>query len=223
MSPNVNPKTMLTELRDIASQIEATKNVDRERKQFAALLTAVSARIGDEKNVAALQEIGVTDSAIDIVITKLTEWGKDLAPRAETTWQRDEVEAKVQMLQAMSKLNMLDEAQTKELEELMPTITAKRGGSGVRGERTPQETIEGRAERVRIVDVSDGSKVAEQKGNVATSPTNLRQAASRYLEKAKGLTVDKTMRDTLLGAAGQVCKGEQLSVEVLGLRFEVAQ
>lgn len=222
MSPNVNPKTMLTELREIASQLEATKNVDRERKQFAALLTAMASDkwLGKPEYQQALQETGVDEEAIEVVRETLQAWAEDLAPTADTTWKRTELDAKIDLLRSMAKLGMLEDDQAAELEQLVPTLTAKRSG-GVRGERKPQETIEGRATKVRIIDLSDGSKVAEQKGNVATSPTNLRQAATRYLDK-QGVTITDDVKNDLLVAAGSVCKVEQEKVEVHGLRFEVA-
>lgn len=222
MSPNVNPKTMLTELREIASQLEATKNVDRERKQFAGLLSAMASDrwLGKPEYQQALQETGVDEEAIEVVMETLQAWAEDLAPTADTTWKRTELDVKIDLLRSMAKLGMLEDDQAAELEQLVPTLTAKRGG-GVRGERKPQETIEGRATKVRIIDLSDGSKVAEQKGNVATSPTNLRQAATRYLAK-QGVTITDDVKNDLLTAAGSVCKVEQEKVEVHGLRFEVA-
>lgn len=222
MSPNVNPNTMLTELRDIAQQLEATKNVDRERKQFAGLLEAMASErwLGNPAFADAFNEIGVDAELVNTVRDTLLEWAEDLAPLASTTFKRTELDAKIDLLRSMAKLGMLEDEQAQELEAMVPVLTAKRGG-GTRGERKPQEPIEGRPERVRIVDVSDGSKVGEQKGNVATSPTNLRQAATRYLEKSKTLEVDKTMRDTILAAVSKVCKGEDLTAEAIGLRFEV--
>lgn len=218
----LDPAAMIAELREIASQIEANKAVDRDRLQFAKVLTAMANRFAEDEKVAAwLAEVGATEDQVNAIHNALATWGEDLVPQAGTTWKRDELTAKIGLLKSMSDLGMLDEVQVKELATLEPSLTVRKGGA-TRGDRTPQAPIEGRPARVRLVDVADGKTFSTQTGNVTTSPGNLRQQAVRYLEKNGDVKVTDTMKKDILAAVNKVVKAEVLSAEAFGIRIEAA-
>ena len=223
MAQTISPPKLIAELREVASQIEASKSVDRDRLQFAKVLQVVASRFVEEdgKTRAWLAEVGATDNQVDAIHNALATWGEDLVPQASTTWNREELNAKVGLLKNMAALGMLEDEQVKELEALEPSLVArKKSGGG--GERTPQAPIAGRPARIRLVDVATGDTVSTQTGNVTTSPGNIRQAACRFLEKKTGTKVTDAVKKDILASVNKVVRGTLLSTEAYGLRIEVA-
>lgn len=223
MAQTISPPKLIAELREVASQIEASKSVDRDRLQFAKVLQVVASRFVEEdgKTRAWLAEVGATDDQVDAIHNALATWGEDLVPQASTTWKREELNAKVGLLKNMAALGMLEDEQVKELEALEPSLVArKKSGGG--GERTPQAPIAGRPARIRLVDVATGDTVSTQTGNVTTSPGNIRQAACRFLEKKTGTKVTDAVKKDILASVNKVVRGTLLSTEAYGLRIEVA-
>ena len=223
MAQTISPPKLIAELREVASQIEASKSVDRDRLQFAKVLQVVASRFVEEdgKTRAWLAEVGATDDQVDAIHNALATWGEDLVPQASTTWKREELNAKVGLLKNMAALGMLEDEQVKELEALEPSLVArKKSGGG--GERTPQPPIAGRPARIRLVDVATGDTVSTQTGNVTTSPGNIRQAACRFLEKKTGTKVTDAVKKDILASVNKVVRGTLLSTEAYGLRIEVA-
>ena len=217
MAISINPAKMLDELRTIAAQIESEKAIDRERLHFAKSLQAFAERLDREQERAYLGELAAPE-AIDAVINALGSWGDDLAPRAQAQWRRDELTAKVGMLRNMARLDMLDKTQVKELDDLEPALAVRKSAAAW-GDRKPQDPIEGRPARVKLVS-SDGVTFSTQVGNVVTSPSNLRQQIIRHLTK-NGTEVTDDMKAEILRHTNRVCKSEVLSTEVFGVRIEV--
>lgn len=224
MAQTISPPKLIAELREVASQIEASKSVDRDRLQFAKVLQVVASRFVEEdgKTRAWLAEVGATDDQVDAIHNALATWGEDLVPQASTTWKREELNAKVGLLKNMAALGMLEDEQVKELEALEPSLVARKKPGGGGGERTPQAPIAGRPARIRLVDVATGDTVSTQTGNVTTSPGNIRQAACRFLEKKTGTKVTDAVKKDILASVNKVVRGTLLSTEAYGLRIEVA-
>ena len=224
MAQTISPPKLIAELREVASQIEASKSVDRDRLQFAKVLQVVASRFVEEdgKTRAWLAEVGATDDQVDAIHNALATWGEDLVPQASTTWKREELNAKVGLLKNMAALGMLEDEQVKELEALEPSLVARKKPGGGGGERTPQAPIAGRPARIRLVDVATGDTVSTQTGNVTTSPGNIRQAACRFLEKKTGTKVTDAVKKDILASVNKVVRGTLLSTEAHGLRIEVA-
>ena len=224
MAQTISPPKLIAELREVASQIEASKSVDRDRLQFAKVLQVVASRFVEEdgKTRAWLAEVGATEEQVDAIHNALATWGEDLVPRASTTWKREELNAKVGLLKNMAALGMLEDEQVKELEALEPSLVARKKPGGGGGERTPQAPIAGRPARIRLVDVATGDTVSTQTGNVTTSPGNIRQAACRFLEKKTGTKVTDAVKKDILASVNKVVRGTLLSTEAYGLRIEVA-
>ena len=214
-----DPAQMLAELVHIADQMTANRTVDRDRVRFARQLDQTAQQL--QEWGGALLDLGVQEDALVAVADRLRTWATGLVPQADTQWHREEVTAKLALLDSLARLGLLTDDQSRLVSELQGTLATKRGPSSG-GTRTPQERIAGRPEKVAAS--MDGEVFSTQVGNVATSASNLKQAAIRFISKKEGLDPKQFNPDAakmLLQAANQVCTGKDEWADALGVRFQV--
>jgi len=170
-----------------------------------------------------LEEQGASGD-IDKVATQLSEWAEVMAPNASVTWDKEEVDAKLQLLTALATLNMLTEDEVAEVEDLKSALKQTKGGTGERAPRTPQPKIEGRPEKVSIS--ANGEVFSVQSGNVANSAPNLKTAAAKFIERATATedgpgVVSAEDNKGLLAAAKEVVENGSVSETYEGITFAV--
>ncbi len=211
------PEVFLTELRDISAQVESAQDVDRDRRTFSRTLSKMADRLDADDARKYLADVDVTPDVVEGISAAIRGWAATLNPIADQSWRREEVDAKLHILQEMGKLGLLSDEQVAEVAHYSTILTTKRSG-GAR-ERGTAPSIEGRA--ARVLTHYQGWQIGRgQRGDTATAPSNLRNQVVRHLE-SKGMTVSDADKKDLLAAAMTVCKRESATASALGVTFSV--
>jgi hypothetical protein len=222
-APAVNPAQLLEELTTIATQVEADKGSDSGSKALAKSLTVMGEKLTSSKaDILKVQpesddqeEVG---QLIDSVIATVNVWAGLVAPSTATElWDADRVSAQLSLLGNMQALGLLSEEDSVALDgvgERLATIRSRR-----RSPAKPQPTIYGRPAKVLIATEADGTTVAHQTGNTATSVQNLRATAKRFVKKATGQDADDAMVEGITTAVKEVVENGSDEQHFGGLVF----
>lgn len=213
----------LTELTEIEGQVAADKAAGHENRNLGRAFTAMSKKVLESRDV--LEELGA-EGDIAKVAEVLSQWAEVCNPTAETTWKREEITAKLGILENMAKLGMLSDSDAEEIDRLKEALKPVKLGGGQRAPRTAQERIAGRPERVDVIG-PDGVSFSNQAGNVPNSAPNLKTAAVNFIKKAtevNGVKGEVSAEDQkgLLTAAKAVVEGEVTESTYEGITFRVS-
>jgi len=208
----------IDELTVIADQYAAGSQLSPDERGAARSLTAVVKRLADMAPI--LEARGVEDRDIISVSTTLSLWAASIAPEAEVTWDRETVTAKLNALAAFRTLGYVTDKQEQQVVDIKSKLSFK-ATTGERGERNPQEAIEGRPEYVEIVD-ADGNVFSKQRGNVASSANNLKTRVSLFVKSATGNALPSEVGKEMLAAIKQVTEQGKSEATYGGFTFRVA-
>jgi hypothetical protein len=195
---------VISELEAIATQVEESKGKSREVLVLAKLLDSFSTKLIENRSIL-VSVANAVDANVSTVATEISIWASRLSPTATITWNQEEVKAKLGMLDAMVQLTNLGQGDflTPEQVEQVGTLKARLNsgavkmptGNGDRKAREAQPIIEGKPERVTLT-CNAGNCVdntySKQKGNVATTPGNLRAAVKSHMANVHEIELDKT-------------------------------
>lgn len=208
---------IISELTQVEEQIEAVKQQGGEARSHRKALETMSSKLADLQPL--LEEQGASGN-IGKTVADLAKWAEVMAPNASVTWNREEVNAKLQLLDALATLGQLTEVEGETVARLKVTLKASKVGGGERAPRQAQPKIEGRPDKVSIAG-PDGTVFSVQSGNVANSAPNLKTAAVAFVRKATDAEVTAEDSKGLLAAAKEVVEGKSTSETYEGITFAV--
>lgn len=214
---------IISELTEVEQQLESAKQSGSDGRNARRSLEAMASKVLEW--APRIAEMGGEGDPNEVANTLLS-WAEVVAPNAGTTWDRDTVNAKLQLLDALATLGQLTDVETETVARLKTTLKVSKGGTGERAARTPQTPIEGRPSKVSItVAGEDGATVtiSTQTGNVETSASNLKTRATAYFKDATGEPVSAEDQKGLLAAAKEVAEGRSVSETYQGITFVVAE
>lgn len=223
MATMPKPAAIFENLSEIVGQVEEAKTADRDQVMLSNQTRAISNRLTSEEALKMLSDKGFTSEQVAEVSNVLSEFSKALNPQASIIWDKDAVNAQLNILDGLATMGYLDETEVEALAKMREALKAARVSSGGTGQRSPreaQERIENRPPWVVITD-DKGNRVSKQIGNVKSSASNLKNRAVKFLEDA-GVKVDDAGAKGLLTAAKAVTEGNEPESTFGGLTFTQA-
>lgn len=195
----------LTECEGIVVQLKAAAERDKGQAKVGKVVSTFGDYLVTHKEeILTLGEY--TEDQWSNLSTELFALGAKIAPEAQVTWSKEQLNETLEKLHAMEVLGLLSDEDADRAVKVTEELTSLRkgGGTGTRGERKEQPVIEGRPyERVRIEKIDDHAKVAEQAGNKANSGPNLKTAVVKYLTN-NSVTVTDEMGNEIAAAIKSV-------------------
>lgn len=193
---------ILGDLTEIAANVQNAKETDKAQASFAGRIRRIAAELVTDESVTYLAAIDVSATLVHNIADTMRAWADDLSPDASVQWAREDVAAKLTLLEALVPFGTLTEDQMDQLARVKETLTAKRGrGVSGSGTRNPLPAIDGRPANVEVW--HGESRAARQRGDTVQSAANIRTSVVRYLEKKamlpvhKGDANDKVLRDAI--------------------------
>jgi hypothetical protein len=168
-----------------------------------------------------LLDKGFSSDQVTLVGDTLADFSKALNPQASVIWDKDAVNAQLNILDGLATMGYLDEGEASTLATIREALKSARVSSGGTGQRSPreaQERIEGRSPWVTITD-PNGTRISKQVGNVKSSASNLKNRALKFLTDS-GVNVDDAAAKGLMGAAKAVTEGNEPTATFGGLVFD---
>ena len=190
----LDPAKQLRDLATIAKQLEAAKDVNRETRQLSQMWDKMAERLAEAHDAtegvyAEVPKTGLLDGA-----EAARKVAQALNPIAEVSWSQDELTNLIEDVRYAMARGGYEGEQLVEANETLTKVAAltrsRKGGS-----RGPGQTIEGRPEKVRVLD-ADGQEIATQKGNGPSSVGNLTAAIVKYLQ-GNGVDVTETVKTAI--------------------------
>jgi hypothetical protein len=223
MSPTQKPPTVsevLSDLTTVATQVEEAKGRDSETINKGRACSRFADFVGE--NLELLKSLGVTNA--ETVQASVKEWAGIFAPQADLAWDKAEVAAKVNYLEALVPFGSLTDEQLATFESIKETLASASKGTGQRAERTPQERIEGRPQRV--ITSMGNDILSNQAGNLPNSVSNIKNAAVKKLNAAlekDGKTLTEEHANQIMAAVKNVVENGMPQATVLGITFAAAE
>lgn len=225
MSPTQTPPSpseVLADLAQVATQVEEAKGRDSETINKGRACNRFADFIGE--NLTLLNELGAVEPVK--VQETIKEWGNLFAPQADLGWDKTEVSQKVTYLDALVPFGALSDEQVATFESIKETLASATKGTGTRAERTPQERIEGRPQRVITSLGKNDPNPSNQAGNLPNSVSNIKNAAIKkvngVLEKdGKALTEDHAAQ--IMAAVKKVVEDGAKTATAVGVTFTAAE
>lgn len=218
MATMPNTDEIFDNLSTIVGQVEEAKGADRETITFSNQNRAISNKLTSDDGYKMLEDKGFTREQVAEVANVLAEFSRALNPQAAILWDKDAVNAQLNILDGLNTMGYLDDGDKETLAAIREALKGARiGGTGQRSERTAQERLDGRPSWVTITDLN-GNEVSKQIGNVKSTASNLKQRAIKFLTDA-GVTVDTAAAKGIMDAAKAVTEGGEPTSSFGGLTF----
>ncbi len=213
-------QTFIDELLTIAGQLETAKGSSAEDRSVKRALDAMSSKLDTEDIRTRLYNaLDVRSEDIDPIVNQLSAWAEAMVPEANVTWDKPTVTSKLTILQQFRSIGYLTAEQIEIVDTLKDRFNVKAsGGNGERAERTAQEAIPGRPEKVAITDAG-GNVFSTQKGNVSTTCANLKTRVGLYIKQTTGETMPAEVGKAVLAAAKKVVEDGEPTAEFAGFTF----
>lgn len=210
-------QVFIDELSAIADAYEAGSKVEAKDRQNKKALEAMLSKVNElSEQLLAFEDVEEQD--IEYVKERLADWSALIAPQADVQWNREEVTAKTNVLKGLETLGVLSDEQKEALKGITESLKPRTGGSGIRGERTPQQEIEGRPAFVAIID-ADGVQFSKQKGNVPTTAGNIKTRVLSYIKTKTGEAASDEVGKAVLAAAKEVVEDGKPEATFAGFTF----
>jgi hypothetical protein len=219
MATMPKPAVLFDNLETIIGQVEEAKGADRETVTYSNQTRAISNKLISDEGYKMLEEKGFSRELVSQVSNQLAEFSKALNPQAAIVWDKEAVNAQVDILNGLASMGYLDDDENAKLSAIRDALKGARIGSGAgqRSERKPQDRIADRAPWVTITD-PNGAQISKQVGNVQSSSSNLKQRAVKFLTDS-GVTLDDAGVKGIQEAAKAVTEGNEPTSTFGGLVF----